>query len=265
MDYGSAFILGVVEGVTEYLPVSSTGHLILVEQWLNGANDTSAAFNIVIQLGAILAVVIHYRGLLSERIKGLFHRDPVALRLWTCLILSFIPAAVMGLLFRKWIKAHLFGTVPVAAALFVGGLAMLGIERWLRGRTTRSGIEQIAHKDAFLIGVGQCFALWPGTSRSMCTIMAAQLLGLSTATAAEYSFLLGLPTLGAASLYEGYKSWDELKAGGGLGPLAVGMVTSFLVAWGVIAGFIRYLGQRGLAPFAVYRIVLAALVLFIVR
>jgi len=257
-----AFLLGVVEGLTEYLPVSSTGHLILAGHALGATGEGVEAFDVVIQLGAVLAVVVHYRALLATRLKGLFVRDPVALRLLGGIAIAFVPMAVVGLLFRKTIKAHLFGPVPVAIALVVGGVVMIVLERVRRAKKIEgvSGLEKVTWKQALAIGVGQCLALFPGASRSMSTILAGQLAGLSTGTAAEFSFLLALPTLGAATVYEGYKSRHELASGVGTLNVAIGFVVSFFVAWAVIAAFLRYLQRRGLEPFGYYRIVLGILV-----
>jgi undecaprenyl-diphosphatase len=256
-----AALLGIVEGLTEYLPVSSTGHLILAGAWLGAEGEASKSFEIVIQLGAILAVVVHYRKLLFERF---LHWDERSMRLLVALGAGFLPAAAMGLVLRKTIKAHLFGPGPVAAALIVGGVIMIGVEAARRGRGGDAGLEKVTPLRGFIIGLGQCFSLWPGASRSMCTIVAGQLTGLSTATAAEFSFRLALPTLGAATLYEGFKARHELLAGGGAAPLAVGLIVSFLVAWAVIAAFIKYLQTRGLTPFGVYRIALGALVFVLI-
>jgi undecaprenyl-diphosphatase len=260
-----ALLLGIVEGLTEYLPVSSTGHLILVGHLLGAREEGAASFDIVIQLGAVLAVVVHYRALLGERVRGLFSRDPLALRLLLALVAAFVPTAAAGFLFRKAIKHYLFGPIPVAAALIVGGIAMILIERYRAQKKIVGlvGLEHVTPIRAFWIGVGQCVSLWPGSSRSMCTIVAGQLTGLSTATSAEFSFLLALPVLGAATLYEGLKARHELAAGVGAASLVIGLVTSFVVAWAVIAVFIRYLKQRGLEPFGYYRIVLGVLVFWL--
>jgi undecaprenyl-diphosphatase len=257
-----AALLGLVEGLTEFLPVSSTGHLILVSHWLGSVDEGAKSFDIVIQLGAILAVVVHYRRLFAERLRGVLTKDAASLRLFGALLVAFLPAAVMGLLLGKTIKRLLFGPVPVAAALFVGGVVMIIVERVRRARHIHgeAGTEHVTLKRAFIIGCGQCFALWPGMSRSMSTIVAGQLAGLSTATAAEFSFLLSVPTLGAATLYEIYKGRHDL-AQGGLPQLLVGMLVSFVVAWLVIAAFLRYLSRRGLEPFGYYRIALAVVVL----
>jgi len=210
-----------------------------------------------------LAVVVHYRKLFGDRLRGLLARDPDSLRLFGALAIAFMPAALVGLLLGKTIKRVLFGPLPVAAALLVGGIIMIVVERMRKRRHVEgeSGTEHVTFKRALLIGAGQCFALWPGMSRSMSTIVAGQLAGLSTATAAEFSFLLSVPTLGAATLYEVFKSRHELAHGGGAPQLVVGLVVSFVVAWLVIAAFLRYLSRRGLEPFGYYRIALAVVVL----
>ena len=280
-----AALLGLVEGVTEYLPVSSTGHLILASHVLGQTGDAADSFDIVIQLGAILAVLVHYRRLLSARTAGLLRGDRASVQLLVALVLGFAPTAVVGLLLRKKIKALLFGPGPVATALVVGGLVMIAIEL-LRARTKADavltpaspragdreeaapavaasaglvGLEHVTPVRALLIGLGQCVSMWPGSSRSMCTIVAGQLTGLSTATAAEFSFLLGLPTLGAATIYEAYKSREVLGQMGALN-VVIGLVVSFLVAWAVIAAFLAYLKRRGLVPFGIYRVVLGVVV-----
>lgn len=257
-----ALVLGIVEGLTEFLPVSSTGHLILVSHVLGGESDTSASFEIVIQLGAILAVVVHYRKLLARHVSGLLSRQRDSVQLLIALVAGFVPVAVLGLLARKIIKAKLFGVGPVVLALVVGGVVMIAssIVRRVKKSEGLSGLEHVTPFRALAIGVGQCFSLWPGTSRSMCTIVAGEAVGLSTSTSAEFSFLLSLPTLGAATMYELMKSHKELMSGANLAPLAVGLVASFFVAWGVIAGFLKLLPRVGLWPFGVYRIVLGVVV-----
>jgi undecaprenyl-diphosphatase len=268
MPFSIAVLLGVVEGLTEYLPVSSTGHLVLAGHWLGLSDDDPAtsSFEIVVQLGAILAVVAHYRVLLGDRLRGLVSGDRAARALLVALLVAFAPAAVLGLLLRKTIKAHLFGPLPVAAALVAGGVAMIAIERVRarRGVEGEVGLEHVTPGRALAIGLGQCLSMWPGTSRSMCTIVAGQLSGLSTGTAAEFSFLLALPTLGAATLYEAFKARHVLVSHVGATSLVVGMVVSFLVAWAVIATFLRYLRARGLEPFGWYRVVLGLMVLWVV-
>lgn len=287
-----AALLGVVEGVTEYLPVSSTGHLILAGHALGQTGDGADAFDIVIQLGAILAVVVHYRRLLWDRTVGLVRGERASMRLLLALGLGFTPTALVGLLLRRKIKALLFGPAPVAVALVVGGLVMIAVEL-LRVRRIQPppraaravpesvggqpdadpggieervhgliGLEHVTPWRALVIGLGQCISLWPGSSRSMCTIVTGQLTGLSTATAAEFSFLLGLPTLGAATLYEAYKSRAVLGEIGASN-IVVGLVVSLAVAWAVIAAFLSYLRRRGLVPFGIYRVLLGVVVFLV--
>lgn len=266
-----ALLLGIVEGLTEFLPVSSTGHLLIVTKALARAGmlgtnvEAVESFDIVVQAGAILAVVVHYRELLSARAKGVFRGDRAALTWFFSIGLAFVPMAVAGLTLRKWIKRVLFGEVPVGAALVVGGIVMIAFEAWRKrtGREELDGLEHVTTRKAFAIGIGQCFALIPGTSRSLSTILAGQLSGLSARTAAEFSFLLGLPTLGAATLYEGFKSRHELATHVGALPMLVGLVTSFAVALLVIRAFIGYLGRGSLRGFGIYRIVVGLAVIAI--
>jgi undecaprenyl-diphosphatase len=262
-----AVLLGIIEGLTEFLPVSSTGHLIVADRLLGGGSEGHASFDIVIQLGAVLAVLLHYRGLLAERAVGVLRKEPAAIRLFVALFIAFLPVAVVGLLVRSTVKARLFGLGPVAGALIVGGIVMIVVERWVRDRPRRAGLDGLEHvtlRRALLIGLGQCAALWPGTSRSMSTIVTGQLSGLSTATAAEFSFLLALPALGAATVFEGWKARHELLADG-WAPLAVGLVVSFLVAWAALASFLAYVKRRGVEPFGYYRIVVGVLILSFLR
>jgi undecaprenyl-diphosphatase len=270
MNWFYAILLGALEGLTEFLPVSSTGHLILLGEHLGSHGDAEKTLDIVIQLGAVIAVVVYYRARLGALIEGLLRRDPASRRLFLALAIAFVPAAVVGLALHKAIKERLFGAGPVAIALIVGGVLMIVIE-WVRGRRRAStataplaqGLEAITPRRALVIGLAQCLALWPGASRSMTTIVGGQLTGLSTATAAEFSFLLAIPTLGAATAFDLVKNGPALlNAPGGGVALVVGLVTAFAVAMLVIAAFLRYLGRFGLMPFGVYRILLGAVVLF---
>lgn len=267
MDPLIAALLGVVEGLTEYLPVSSTGHLILVSHFIGAAGEATKSFDIVIQLGAIFAVAVYYRKLLGDRTRGLLRRDPRSVNLAVALAAAFLPTAAAGFLLRKIIKRLLFGPIPVALALVAGGVIMIAVERRRSKKNAGGlhGLEHVTPRRALLIGLGQCVSLWPGSSRSMCTILAGQIVGLSTATAAEFSFLLALPTLGAATLYELAKARSELLAAEHRADLVIGMAVSFVVAWAVIAGFVRYLQRRGLEPFGYYRILLGAVVLWAMR
>jgi undecaprenyl-diphosphatase len=272
MPFALALLLGIVEGLTEFLPVSSTGHLVLASHFLGLPDDDPATktFEIVIQLGAILAVVAHYRALLVERVLGLLVGDSASLRLFGAIAIAFAPAALVGLRFGKAIKEHLLKPLPVAGALVVGGIVMIVVERIRAARRGggevgggEDGLDKVTPGRALAIGLGQCVSLWPGSSRSMCTIVSAQLSGLSTATAAEFSFLLALPTLVAATLYEGYKARHVLAAEHEGASVAVGLVVSFVVAWAVIATFLRYLRKHGLEPFGWYRIAVGLVVLWV--
>lgn len=262
MPLGIAILLGIVEGLTEYLPVSSTGHLVLVGHLLGENSEAAGSFEIVIQLGAIFAVVVHYRRLLLARLTGLVAGNRDAQTLALALVAGFVPTAIAGLTLRKVIKAYLLSPGWVAAALILGGAVMIVVERARAAKQVvgLEGLEHVTWQRAFMIGLGQCFSLWPGMSRAMSTIVAGQLTGLSTRTAAEFSFLLALPTLGAATVYEGYKARHALFSDSFALSLGAGLVTSFLVAWAVIAVFLRYLQRRGLEPFGWYRIVLGIVV-----
>ena len=257
-----ALLLGLVEGLTELLPVSSTGHLILLDALLGDHAEAAKTLNIVIQLGAVLAIALYFRGQLSEHARGLLARRQESLRLAAALGVAFLPSAILGLLLHDWIKARLFGPTPVAWALGVGALAMLLVERWQRTHPGKAGIEHVTLRHAFVIGICQSFSLWPGASRSMTTIVGGQLRRLDTRTAAEFSFLLALPTLGAATLYALMKGGrGVLEMQGGAVALAVGTLVSFGVTWLVISVFLRYVARVGLVPFALYRLALAAVVL----
>jgi undecaprenyl-diphosphatase len=256
-----AIVYGIVEGITEYLPVSSTGHLILLAKLLGREAGT---FEIVIQFGAIFAVVVHYRALLWERFRGLFRGDPKSRALLVALIVGFLPMAIIGFAIGKKVKEALFAPIPVAIALIVGGIVMLVVER-IAPKASIDSVDDVKPKQALIVGLGQCLALFPGASRSMCTIVVGRFAGLSRKTAAEFSFLLGLPTLGAATAYSALKERKELVHGIGLVNVGIGMVVSFFVAWAVVALFLRYLGKRGLEPFGVYRIVLGIVVLLALR
>lgn len=261
MPIHHALLLGVIEGLTELLPVSSTGHLILVDALLHHEGDAAKTLDVVIQLGAVLAIALYFRERLLALGRGVLERRPESLRLLLSLGVAFMPAAVFGLMFHRVIKAHLFGPLPVALALGVGGVLMLIVERWQRQNPGESGLEAIGWRRALWIGCCQCLALWPGASRSMTTIVGGQLGRLDTRTAAEFSFLLALPTLGAATLYDLYKGGRALFAmPGGGAALAVGTAVSFGVTWLVVALFLRYVSRVGMAPFAWYRIALALLV-----
>jgi len=244
-----ALILGVVEGITEFLPISSTGHLILASALLGATDERWKVFNIVIQTGAMLAVVWEYR--------ARFFRVDVAL--YRNLIVAFIPAAVVGLAFSKYIKAHLFHAVPVALAFIVGGVIILLVER--RSFTPRvEETRAMTWLDALKVGIAQCFALIPGTSRSGATIIGGMLFGLSRRAATEFSFFLAVPTLVAAGAYDLFKNRALLSAHDA--PIfGVGLVVAFVSAFVVIRWLIRYVATHDFKPFAWYRIAFGLLVL----
>lgn len=269
MDILHAMALGIVEGLTEFVPVSSTGHLILTGHWLGLHADPTQkaavdAFDIVIQAGAWLACVAWYTPLLRRRAMELRSSDADVLRrarhLWLGLGIAFVPVMAAGLLFRKTIKALFFGPIPVAIALATGGVAMIALHYILQRRPVGRPLDALTPRDAVVVGIAQCLALIPGTSRSMATIVAARLVGLDARAAADFSFLLAIPVLGAATAYELLKEWHVLVTGIGPAALAVGLVTAFVFGWGSIAGFLHILDRHGLAPFGVYRILLAGVV-----
>lgn len=257
-----ALLLGLVEGVTEYLPVSSTGHLILASQWLRLHGEAVKSFEIVIQAGAVAAVVGLYSIRVAAMVRGLLGRDAAGRRLLINVCISFLPAAVIGVLLHRLIKVHLFAVWPVAAALAAGGLAMVAVERWVMPRRPASldTLEAITPRQALLIGLAQVLALWPGTSRSMVTIVAGMLVGLRRSAAAEYSFLLALPTLGAAAAFDAATGADRLLTEIGWGAMLIGFVTACLVAMAAMRWLMQYLNRHGLAPFGWYRLALALVV-----
>lgn len=259
MPIAIAALLGILEGLTEFLPVSSTGHLLLASKALGVRG--SGAFEIVIQFGAVLAVVVEYRSFLLAEVRGFAKGGPGDRRFFGLLLLAFVPTAAFGLLFRKSIKSLLTGVTPIAVALVVGGVLMMLLERFGRAPENPRRSKDLSFGAALGIGFAQSLALIPGMSRSMCTIVAGRLFGMRTSDAAEFSFLLGIPTLGAACLYEAYKSRAELFSSEALFPSVVGLLTSFVVAWGVMRLFLRYLARHGLTPFGLYRIAMGALLL----
>jgi undecaprenyl-diphosphatase len=274
MEWWQALILGIVEGLTEYLPVSSTGHLLLINEWL-GLNSTEESrraaftFDIIIQAGAIAAVFGLYRKRIWEMIQGLAFRPghEKGRKLAFNLIVAFMPAAVLGLLLRDVIHDNLNGPWPIAGALFVGAWLMIAIDYSRKlSKTEHKGahLDQITWKIALLIGIGQCVAMWPGTSRSMMTIGTALLLGMRPRAAAEFSFLLGLITLGAATGYESVKHGTDVITQFGWTPIIIGFIGATISAAMAVNWFVAFLTRRGLAPFAWYRLALASLVAILI-
>ncbi len=253
-----ALILGIVEGLTEFLPISSTGHLILAGDLLDFNDDKGKVFEVAIQTGAILAVVWDYRARFAGVARGLAS-DPAARRFVANLFLAFLPIAGLGLLFGKAIKAHLFAPVPVALAFIVGGLVIWWAEK--REHLIRiQEVDDLRWPDAVKLGFAQCFALIPGTSRSGATIIGGLLIGLSRKAAAEFSFFLAVPTLGVATLYDLYKH-RELLALADLPMFAVGFVAAFLSAALAVRVFIRFVASHDFTLFVIYRIAFGVVVL----
>jgi len=253
MDILTAILLGIVEGLTEFIPVSSTGHLILAGELLGFRGAQSATFDIVIQLGAILAVVALYWRRFVDVALGLLRLDARAIVFTRNIVLGFVPALVVGALAYKAIKAMLETPVIVAIALIVGGIAILVIERLVKPAAAGS-IEDMSWTTALGIGIVQCLSMVPGVSRSGATIMGALSLGIDRKTAAEFSFFLAVPVMVAASAKELCEA-DAATAPIDWGVIAVGFAVSFVVALAVIKAFVGIVGRYGFAPFAWYRIV----------
>lgn len=267
-----AIILGLVEGVTEYLPVSSTGHLILVA-WILGLSEDAAkkaavdSFNIVIQGGAILAVLGLYRARVAAMVKGLSGANHAGLMLFLKLIVAFLPAAVLGLMFNKAIKERLFLPIPVLMALGGGGVLLLVLSPWIRTlvgreRDEKDDFSMLSFQHALAIGFMQALAMWPGTSRSMVTILGGMLFGLSPRRAAEFSFLLGLPTLSAACAYEIFKQRHDLGVRidelGGPAPIVIGLAVAAISAAFAVKWLVGYVSRGGFAVFGWWRVAVAS-------
>ncbi|MFN4277907.1 MAG: undecaprenyl-diphosphate phosphatase [Ferrovibrio sp.] len=257
-DYLQAAFLGIVEGLTEFIPVSSTGHLILLIDLLGFEGPPGKVFEIAIQLGAILAVCVVYWQRLFDTLIGL-GRDQTANRFTVNVLLGVVPALVIGFFAHGFIKGVLFNPWVVSVALVVGGIAILLIERFV-GRGEVRGVDDFTFGLSFRIGLLQCLAMIPGVSRSGATIMGARLLGVQRAAAAEYSFFLAVPTMVAATSYDLYKNWSGLTLDG-LGLIAVGLVVSFICAALVVRGVIAFINRYGFVPFAIYRIAIGLVML----
>ncbi len=274
MEWWQAVVLGLVEGITEYLPISSTGHLILASALMDlGKTPESKAaidaFNIVVQGGAILAVLGLYRARVFQMLRGLAGRDRDGLRLAINIVIAFIPAAVLGVPLNDVIEANLFSTWPVLGALALGGVYMMLLDRWKihpnRGdgeHQTGGDITDLTWRGALVIGLMQTVAMWPGTSRSMMTITGGVLVGLKPKQAAEFSFLLGLPTLGGACVYKLYKDVSGEGPGMfevlGVMPIVVGIAVATVSAMVAVRWLVGFLNRHGLTPFGWYRLALTA-------
>ncbi len=277
-----AAVLGIVEGLTEYLPVSSTGHLILAGHFMGLTHfsdhmgpfgrvldkdkmEAINSFNIIIQSGAILAVVGLYRKRVADICTGLLGKNRDGLKLFFLLLVAFFPSAIIGLPIHKTIEQQLFAPIPVAYGLAVGGVMMILVERFIfkKNKSHTVGIENVSFSQAAIIGIAQVLAMWPGTSRSMITIVAAVLVGLDMVTAAEFSFLLALPTLVGATLISYLEDWTVLTKVVGFDGMAVGLIFSAIFAALAIKGFVKWLTSHGLTPFGIYRIIAAILVFWL--
>jgi undecaprenyl-diphosphatase len=253
-----AVLLGLVEGATEFIPVSSTGHLIVVSNWLGFVGDTANTFVVFIQLGAILAIVWLYRVMLARVAIG-WHRDAMSQRFLLNVGVAFVPAAVAGLLLHRSIKLYLFNPVTVAGALVVGGLVILLIERWQPAIRVHQ-VADMPWRIALGVGLAQMLALFPGVSRSAATIMGGFSLGLSRHAATEFSFFLAIPVMFAATLFDLFDSRDLItRADAPL--LAVGFIVSFLTALVVVRAFLVYVARHSFRGFAWYRIAFGSLLL----
>ena len=252
-------ILGIVEGLTEFLPVSSTGHLILAGELLGFHGEENATFDIAIQSGAILAVVVAYFRRFWDVGAGLFRADQGAVAFLRNIVLGFVPAGIAGVLFIKAFEAMLLSPMTVAIALILGGIAILWIEKHAAQPIIHS-VETMPARSALLVGVGQCIAMIPGVSRSGATIMAAMLLKIDRKTAAEFSFFLAVPTIGGATVLLLWKNRASLDTSQ-LSDIGIGFAVSFVVALAVVKGFVAIVSRFGFAPFAWYRIIVGSIAL----
>jgi undecaprenyl-diphosphatase len=253
-----ALILGVVEGLTEFLPISSTGHQIIVADLLDFGGERAIAFNIIIQLGAILAVVWEFRRKILDVVTGL-KTEPSARRFTANLLIAFMPAVVLGVIFSDLIHHYLFNPITVAAALVVGGIVMLWAEK-RQHEVHAETVDDITWKDALKVGLAQCLAMIPGTSRSGSTIIGGLLFGLSRKTATEFSFFLAMPTMVAAAVYSGFK-YRHLFVPADFPVFAIGFITAFIFAMIAVKALLKFIASHSYAAFAWYRIAFGLVIL----
>lgn len=255
-----AIIMAIVEGLTEFIPVSSTGHLILAGKLIGFTGGFANLFSVVIQLGAILAIVVLYWNKLWNSVKNIFAPDRRGLKFWTNIIVAAIPGVILGFLFDDMIEAKLFYTFPVSIALVVGGILMIVMENKYRRGKKINDVDKITVRQAFIVGVFQCLALWPGMSRSASTIIGGWIAGLSTVAAAEFSFFLAIPMMVGASglsLIKGGMAMSSIE----VVALTIGFVASFIVALVVVEKFLKFLQKKPMRIFAVYRIFIGIILL----
>jgi len=263
LSWADGLALGVVEGITEFLPVSSTGHLVVAERFLDlnpakgPARDALNSYTFVIQIGAILAVLLLYRRRVGQILSGVGSHSPTGRKLLMAIVIAFVPAGVMAKLFEGVIGDRLLEPGPVAMAWLVGGIALVAGATWLRERGAAGvALEDITMRQAAIIGAAQVLALWPGVSRSLVTIVGAVIAGLTIGAAVEFSFLLGLATLSAATLYEITTNGGEIVDQFGIGAPLVGILAAFVAAAAAVKLFVDYLNRHDLRIFGVYRIVI---------
>lgn len=269
LSWADGLALGVVEGITEYLPVSSTGHLVVTERFLDldppdrEGKDALDSYTVVIQVGAILAVLLLYRRRVRQIISGVAGHNQTGRRLLLGIVIAFVPAGILAKAFEGPISDHLLSPGPVAVAWLVGGVLLLIGSGWLR-RTGRHGValEELTLRHACIIGAAQAFSLWPGVSRSLVTIVGGVAAGLTMAAAVEFSFLLGLATLSAATLYEIVTNGSSIIERYGVTAPLIGIIAAFVAAAAAVNLFVEYLNRRDLRIFGAYRVV-AAVVVFI--
>ncbi len=260
-----AFFLGIVEGITEFLPISSTGHLILFGDWISFESNEAKVFEVVIQLGSILAVVWIFRHRLFQMVRGTLRLEPVEVAFTRNLLIAFLPSAIIGLLFIKAIKALFFHPGVVVVTLVLGGLIMLWVERRRPANSAQAladqvqTLEKITWKQALIVGCAQCLAMVPGTSRSGSTIIAGMLSGIQRKTATEFSFFLAIPTMLAAAVYDFYKH-AHLLTQQDLWAIAVGFVSAFICALVVVRAILVFVSRHTYRAFAWYRIALGLVV-----
>lgn len=267
LSWADGLALGVVEGITEYLPISSTGHLVITERFLDldppkgPERDALDSYTVVIQLGAILAVLLLYRKRVGQIVSGVVGHSDTGRRLLIALVIAFVPVGIVAKALEGPISEHLLSPGPVAIAWLVGGIGLLIGSPWLRNRGRTGGaLEQLTYRHAAIIGAMQVFSLWPGVSRSLTTIVGGVLAGLTIAAAVEFSFLLGLATLSAATLYEIVTNGSEIVDRLGVGAPLVGIAAAFVSAAAAVNLFVEYLNKRDLRIFGVYRVLAAGVV-----
>lgn len=267
MNVAKAAVLGLVEGITEFIPVSSTGHLMVAERAMNigqtdGTKTAADSYAVVIQVGAILAVALLYRRRIGQVLQGVVGRNDEGRHLLIALAIATLPAVILGVLLNDIIKENLFGAGPVVVAWIVGGVAILVYQRLWPTTAQTEGLttDQITYKGALIVGLAQCLAMWPGTSRSLVTLLAGLAIGLGLAAAVEFAFLLGLITLGAATLYElAGQGSTVIDAYGWAAPI-VGVIVSFVSGWIAVKWMVTYLERHDLSIFGWYRIGVGVLV-----